>query len=160
MPYVELQKLLDKANARGFYCREKSTNIENLSDVVIEHVPPRKNSPMSKLLLYRLDGAYSGVGDDETAFSGGRSPGPQAERRLASRARGRCPLRLVRVQGIASRPLACCRLALRWLWPRRVTSRNCRSACAGPANGTVMARRPCRCYGHGQLWARLTSTTM
>ena len=29
---------------------------------------------MSVLLFYRLDGAYSQVGDDETAFSGGRSP--------------------------------------------------------------------------------------
>ena len=29
---------------------------------------------MSLLLFYRLDGAYSQVGDDETAFSGGRSP--------------------------------------------------------------------------------------
>ena len=35
---------------------------------------PRKNSPMSALLLYRLDGAYCQPGDDETAFSGGRSP--------------------------------------------------------------------------------------
>ena len=42
-------------------------------EVVTEHVP-RKNSPMSALLLYRLDGAYSRIGDDETAFSGGRSP--------------------------------------------------------------------------------------
>jgi len=25
-------------------------------------------------MFYRLDGAYSNVGDDETAFSGGRSP--------------------------------------------------------------------------------------
>ena len=29
---------------------------------------------MSALLLYRLDGAYCQPGDDETAFSGGRSP--------------------------------------------------------------------------------------
>ena len=29
---------------------------------------------MSALMLYRLDGAYSQVGQDETAFSGGRSP--------------------------------------------------------------------------------------
>ena len=77
MPYVELQKLLDEGLAWGFYSYEKGTYIENLSDPVIEviteHVP-RKNSPMSALLFYRLDGAYSRVGDDETAFSGGRSP--------------------------------------------------------------------------------------
>jgi hypothetical protein len=29
---------------------------------------------MSAIFLYRLDGAYSAVPDDETAFSGGRSP--------------------------------------------------------------------------------------
>ena len=77
MPYVELQKLLDEGLAWGFYAYEKGTYIEDLSDAVIEvvteHVPRRK-SPMSALLVYRLDGAYSLVGDDETAFSGGRSP--------------------------------------------------------------------------------------
>jgi len=77
MPYVELQKLLDEGLAWGFYSYEKGTYVEDLSDAVIEVVTehvPRKNSPMSALLLYRLDGAYSRVGDDETAFSGGRSP--------------------------------------------------------------------------------------
>jgi len=77
MPYVELQKLLDEANAWGFYGYEKGTYIQDLSDevieVVTEHVPG-KNSPLSALLFYRLDGAYSQVGDDETAFSGGRTP--------------------------------------------------------------------------------------
>ena len=77
VPYVELQKILDEANAWGIYAYEKGTYIQDLSDAVIgvvtEHVP-RKNSPMSALLFYRLDGAYSRVGDDETAFSGGRSP--------------------------------------------------------------------------------------
>jgi FAD/FMN-containing dehydrogenase len=77
MPYVELQKLLDEATSWGFYSYEKGTYIEDLSgdviDVVTEHIP-RKNSPMSVLLFYRLDGAYGGVAEDETAFSGGRSP--------------------------------------------------------------------------------------
>jgi hypothetical protein len=77
MPYVELQKLLDEANAWGHYAYEKGTYVAELSDPVIEvlteHVP-RKNSPMSILLFYRLDGAYCRAGDDETAFSGGRTP--------------------------------------------------------------------------------------
>ena len=77
MPYVELQKLLDEATAWGVHCYEKGTYVEDLSDAVIdsvaEHVPA-KNSPMSRLLLYRLDGAYCAPGDDDTAFSGGRSP--------------------------------------------------------------------------------------
>jgi FAD/FMN-containing dehydrogenase len=77
MPYVELQKLLDEANAWGHYAYEKGTYVEKLSDPVIEVVTervPRKNSPMSMLLFYRLDGAYCRAGDDETAFSGGRTP--------------------------------------------------------------------------------------
>jgi FAD/FMN-containing dehydrogenase len=77
MPYVELQKLLDEANAWGYHCYEKGCYLEGLSDPVIEvitgHVP-RKNSPLSALLFYRLDGAYCRPGDDETAFSGGRTP--------------------------------------------------------------------------------------
>jgi FAD/FMN-containing dehydrogenase len=77
MPYVELQKLLDEANAWGHYCYEKGTYVEDLSDpvidVVAEHVA-RKNSPLSDLLFYRLDGAYCQPGEDETAFSGGRTP--------------------------------------------------------------------------------------
>jgi FAD/FMN-containing dehydrogenase len=77
MPYVVLQQILDEANAWGSHSYDKGTYIESLSDEVIEviteHVP-QKNSSMSVLMLYRLDGAYSRVGDDETAFSGGRSP--------------------------------------------------------------------------------------
>jgi FAD/FMN-containing dehydrogenase len=77
MPYVELQQLLDEANAWGLLSYEKGCYVEGLSDEVIavitEHLP-RKSSPLSDLLFYRLDGAYSEVGDDDTAFSGGRSP--------------------------------------------------------------------------------------
>ena len=77
MPYVELQKLLDEANAWGVHAYEKGTYVEDLSDPVIEvlteHVP-RKHSPMSLVAFYRLDGAYCQAGDDQTAFSGGRSP--------------------------------------------------------------------------------------
>jgi FAD binding domain/Berberine and berberine like len=77
MPYVELQKLLDEANAWGIHGYEKGTYLPELSDAVIDVVTeqvPRKNSPMSVLLFYRLDGAYCQAGDDQTAFSGGRSP--------------------------------------------------------------------------------------
>jgi FAD/FMN-containing dehydrogenase len=77
MPYVGLQKLLDEANAWGFYGYDKGTYVEDLSDEVIkvltEHVP-RKTSPLSVVLFYRLDGAYCRTGDDQTAFSGGRTP--------------------------------------------------------------------------------------
>ena len=77
LPYVELQQMLDEANAWGAHCYEKGMYVEDLTDPVIdvltEHVP-RKSSAMSSLLLYRLDGAYSRAGEDETAFGGGRSP--------------------------------------------------------------------------------------
>jgi FAD binding domain/Berberine and berberine like len=77
MPYVALQQLLDEANAWGSFGYDKGAYIENLTDEVIEILSdyaPRKSSPLSVLLFYRLDGAYSEVGEDDTAFGGGRSP--------------------------------------------------------------------------------------
>ena len=77
MPYVALQQMLDEANAWGFHCYDKGSYMAELSDEAIEAIMehfPRKSSPLSLLLFYRLDGAYSDVGDDDTAFSGGRSP--------------------------------------------------------------------------------------
>jgi FAD/FMN-containing dehydrogenase len=77
MPYVDLQKMLDEANGWGFHDYDMTTYVEDLSDGVIDVVAdqvPQKTSPMSVALFYRLDGAYSQVEDDETAFSGGRSP--------------------------------------------------------------------------------------
>jgi hypothetical protein len=76
MPFVELQKMLDEANGWGLYCYDKSCYVDTLSDDVIdvltEHFP-KKLSPLSLVLFYRLDGAFSRVTDDATAFSGGRS---------------------------------------------------------------------------------------
>ena len=77
MPYVALQQMFDEVNAWGFHGYAKGTYLEDLSDQVIEVAAeylPRKNSPLSALLFYRLDQAYSEAGDDDTAFSGGRSP--------------------------------------------------------------------------------------
>ena len=77
LPYVALQQLLDEANAWGVYSYDKGAYVENLSDEVIDLVAervPAKSSPMSALLFYRLDGAYSTVGDADTAFGGGRTP--------------------------------------------------------------------------------------
>jgi FAD/FMN-containing dehydrogenase len=77
MPYVALQQMLDESNALGQYYYDKGLYLEDLTDGVIEalveHVP-HKSSPLSVVLLYRLDGAYCDVDDDATAFSGGRSP--------------------------------------------------------------------------------------
>jgi FAD/FMN-containing dehydrogenase len=77
MPYVALQTMLDEASAWGSYAYEKTVYVADLSDPVIEAVTehaPRKSSPLGGLLFYRLDGAYSRVGEQDTAFSGGRSP--------------------------------------------------------------------------------------
>ena len=77
MPYVALQQILDEANAWGFHTYDKGTYLEDLSDEAIEVVAghlPRKSSPLSALLFYRLDQAYSQADEDDTAFSGGRSP--------------------------------------------------------------------------------------
>ncbi len=76
MPYVELQQMLDEANAWGNYCYDKGCYVEEISEGVIEALTdqmPRKASPLSLVLFYRLDGAYSEVGEMDTAFGGGRS---------------------------------------------------------------------------------------
>ena len=77
MPYVALQQLLDEANGWGFYAYDKGGYFAEIDDEVIEvltTIGPRKGSPMSLASIYPLDGAYSEVADETTAFSGGRSP--------------------------------------------------------------------------------------
>ncbi|MGH3498394.1 MAG: FAD-binding oxidoreductase [Nocardioidaceae bacterium] len=77
MPFVELQKMLDEANAWGLHFYDKGCYVEELSDDVIDALTetvPKKISPLSLVLFYRLDGAFSRVAEDATAFSGGRSP--------------------------------------------------------------------------------------
>jgi len=77
MPFVALQQMLDEANAWGLYYYDKSGYFEDLTDDVIDvlvEYAPRKTSPLSVVLFYRLDEAYSEVRDEETAFGGGRSP--------------------------------------------------------------------------------------
>ena len=77
MPYVALQQMLDEPNAWGHHYYDKGLDLQDLTDGVIdalvEHVP-QKSSPLSVVLMYRLDAAYCEVDDDATAFSGGRSP--------------------------------------------------------------------------------------
>ncbi|MBM7787041.1 FAD-binding oxidoreductase [Tenggerimyces flavus] len=77
LPYLALQQMLDQANAWGSHCYDKAVYLEEFTDDAIEVITeyvPRKTSPLSVMLVYRLDEAYSEVGEDETAFSGGRSP--------------------------------------------------------------------------------------
>ncbi|MGH3786331.1 MAG: FAD-binding oxidoreductase [Pseudonocardiaceae bacterium] len=76
LPYVELQKLLDGAAPWGIHAYEKSLYLEQLSDGVItvlaEHTP-RKSSPMSFTSIFTLGGAFTDVGEQETAFGGSRA---------------------------------------------------------------------------------------
>jgi FAD/FMN-containing dehydrogenase len=77
MPYVQLQQMFDEANAFGILGYDKGLYLEELSDDAIAVVAkqlPGKTCPLSALFFYRLDGAYCEVGEDDTAFGGGRSP--------------------------------------------------------------------------------------
>jgi FAD/FMN-containing dehydrogenase len=77
MPYTALQQLLDEANAWGFHSYDKSGYFADLTDAVIDTLveyAPRKTSPLSVLLFYRLDEAYCETGEDVTAFGGERTP--------------------------------------------------------------------------------------
>jgi FAD/FMN-containing dehydrogenase len=78
MPYVALQQLLDEANAWGFHSYDKGLYLDDdLNDGVIDVLTeqaPQKSSPLSVVLLYRLDEAYTEVGVDDTAFGGDRRP--------------------------------------------------------------------------------------
>jgi FAD/FMN-containing dehydrogenase len=77
MPYTALQQMLDEPLGWGVHNYDKSAYFEDFTDEVIEvfteHVP-RKTSPLSVLLFYRLDQAYCEAGEDDTAFSGRRTP--------------------------------------------------------------------------------------
>ena len=78
MPYLALNQMLDEDNRWGQYGYDKGGQITEITDEVIEAVTrhfPHKQSPGSVVLFYRVDGAYSSVADDETAFAGERSPG-------------------------------------------------------------------------------------
>jgi FAD/FMN-containing dehydrogenase len=78
MPFLALNQMLDEDNRWGQYDYDKGGQIAEITDGVIEAVTrhfPDKQSPASLVLFYRVDGAYSRVADDETAFAGERSPG-------------------------------------------------------------------------------------
>jgi FAD/FMN-containing dehydrogenase len=76
MPYVELQKMFDEAASWGLHAYDKALYLDDLSDDAITTLAeqlPRKESPLSLVGIYPLDGTYLQVADDETAFGGHRS---------------------------------------------------------------------------------------
>jgi FAD binding domain/Berberine and berberine like len=77
MPYLQLLRMFDAANGWGTICYDTAVCVEDLTEDVIAVVTEhhrRKESPLSGVFCYRLDGAFSEVGEDDTAFAGGRSP--------------------------------------------------------------------------------------
>ncbi len=77
MPYVELQKMLDEANAWGLHCYDKGCYVDALSDDVIEAVTstsPTRPRRCRSSCSTGSTAAFSRVPEDATAFSGGRSP--------------------------------------------------------------------------------------
>ncbi|HEY0574079.1 MAG TPA: FAD-binding oxidoreductase [Pseudonocardia sp.] len=78
MPFVALQQLVDEANKWGQYNYVRSAYLAELTDDAIEVITdqvPKRTSPLSEMLFYRLDEAYCEVGDEDTAFGGQRTPG-------------------------------------------------------------------------------------
>ena len=77
MPFTALQQMFDQANGWGQHYYEKSAYIAEITDDVIDVVTeqvPRKTSPLSAMLWYQLDQAYTEAGEDDTAFAGRRTP--------------------------------------------------------------------------------------
>ena len=65
MPYVALQQMFDEVNAWGFHGYAKGTYLEDLSDEAIEVAAeylPRKSSPLSAVLFYRLPRSWQTTG--------------------------------------------------------------------------------------------------
>lgn len=76
-PYLKVQQLLDESTAWGRFHYEKTTYLAELSDeaiqVITEHAA-RRASPLTKVLIYLLDEAYTETGENDTAFGGARTP--------------------------------------------------------------------------------------
>ena len=76
IPYVMLQSMMDEGNPWGISAYEKALHLDEMTDeaiaVITKHLPG-KASPLSFMPIFLVDGAYSRVGDDDTAFSGRRS---------------------------------------------------------------------------------------
>ncbi|MFC7451226.1 FAD-binding oxidoreductase [Rhodococcus daqingensis] len=77
IPYAGLQQMLDGAAPWGILGYEKALDLVDLTDeviaVLVEHAP-RKSSPLSFMPIFRLDGAFASVGENDTAFGGARTP--------------------------------------------------------------------------------------
>ncbi|MEU2040996.1 FAD-binding oxidoreductase [Nocardia niwae] len=77
VPYAGLQRMLDDAAPWGLRGYEKALDLDDFSNeiisVLIEHAA-RKSAPLSFMPIFPLSGAFSTVGEDDTAFGGARTP--------------------------------------------------------------------------------------
>ena len=78
IPYTALQQLFDDSPlAWGIRAYEKALYLDELSDEAIDVLVERataRTSSMSFMPIFRLDGAFSRVGEQDTAFGGTRTP--------------------------------------------------------------------------------------
>lgn len=77
IPYTALQQMLDESAPWGIRGYEKALYLDELTDDAIDVLAARagdKASPMSFAPIFRLDGAYTEVDDDATAYGGRRAP--------------------------------------------------------------------------------------
>jgi FAD/FMN-containing dehydrogenase len=76
IPYVELQKMGDEAQAWGSFAYEKGLYLDELSDetiaVMVEHLT-QEHSLDARISIFPLGVVYGQVGDEDTAFGGSRS---------------------------------------------------------------------------------------
>ncbi|WP_063042854.1 FAD-binding oxidoreductase [Nocardia pseudovaccinii] len=76
IPFTGLQSMLDVAAPWGIHGYEKALDLDDFSDEVIAILTDqagKKTSPLSFMPIFVLDGAFTAVGEEDTAFGGARS---------------------------------------------------------------------------------------
>ncbi|MGK8501858.1 FAD-binding oxidoreductase [Nocardia asiatica] len=77
IPYTELQRMLDSAAPWGNHGYEKALDLDDFSNDVIAVLTANaaeKTAPLSFMPIFPLNGAFSTVGETDTAFGGARTP--------------------------------------------------------------------------------------
>ena len=78
IPFVALQQMFNESAHWGSLAYEKALYLDKLSEAaiaVIAEQAPKKNSPLSFVPTFQLDGRYRTKADADTAFGGSRSAG-------------------------------------------------------------------------------------
>nr|WP_263166213.1 FAD-binding protein [Streptomyces sp. SCSIO ZS0520] len=77
IPYRYLQRLLDDHAPYGILAHDRALPLPVLDDAVLELLGaqlPGRSSPLTFCPSFRLDGAYTAVPEEDTAFGGARRP--------------------------------------------------------------------------------------